>query len=58
MAGFTQEQYITGTFGEITVKSVKDFQTTMGLPATGIANQETQLRLEKYLTVVHKDPAN
>ena len=57
-AGFTQEQYVTGTYGEITVKSIKDFQAAMGLPATGIANQETQLRLDKYLTVVQQGNQN
>ena len=57
-AGFTQEQYVTGTYGEITVKSVKNFQAAMGLPATGIANQETQLRLDKYLSVVQQGNQN
>lgn len=57
-AGFTQEQYITGTYGDITVKAVQDFQTAMGLTATGIANQETQLRLEKYLAVLQQGNQN
>lgn len=55
-AGFTQEQYITGTYGEITVDAVKNFQRTVGLAQTGLANQETQLKLAEYAANYMKNP--
>lgn len=42
------EEDITGTYSQKTSDVVKAFQYEMGMPATGIANQPTQLRLQDY----------
>lgn len=56
LAGFTQSQYITGTYGDITIEAVKNFQRTMGLNITGLANQETQLKLQAYVEKMQNQP--
>ncbi len=55
-AGFTREQYITGTYGDITAEAVANFQRTVGLNATGMANQETQLQLAAYAEKMQQTP--
>lgn len=47
-AGYLDAQYITGTYGEITAQAVRSFQTAAGLTSSGMANQETQLKLAGY----------
>lgn len=46
-AGYFREQNITGTFGDITLQAVKQFQQAQGLVVTGIADLNTQLLLEE-----------
>ena len=48
-AGYFRRENITGTFGDITLQAVKTFQQAQGLPVSGIATLETQLKLDQLL---------
>jgi len=42
---------IDGVFGSLTLKGIKEFQSSSGLPVDGIANKETLLSLERANSV-------
>ncbi len=56
--GFLESRYVTGDFGNATAAAVRAFQSSQGLRAHAIANQETQLRLQEEVeNRKDKDPA-
>lgn len=45
--GFLEERFITGDFGNATAGAVRSFQAAHGLRTSGVANMETQLRIQE-----------
>ena len=56
--GYLEPRFVTGDFGNATASAVRAFQAAHGLKPTSVANQATQLRLEKeYDLKKDQDPA-
>lgn len=55
--GFLKPELVTGRFGDGTTDAVKAYQAARGLRTIGIANMQTQLRLnEEYERLYRADP--
>ena len=56
--GFLNPSLVSGRYGDSTVDAVRDYQTYAGLRQNGIANINTQLKLnEEYAARYQNDPA-
>ena len=56
--GFLDPSLVSGRYGDSTVDAVRDYQTYAGLRQNGIANINTQLKLnEEYAARYQNDPA-
>ena len=56
--GFLDPSLVSGRYGEGTADAVRDYQTYAGLRQNGIANMNTQLKLnEEYTARYQSDPA-
>ena len=55
--GFLRPELVTGRFGDGTTDAVKAYQAARGLRTIGIANMQTQLKLnEEYERLYRADP--
>jgi peptidoglycan hydrolase-like protein with peptidoglycan-binding domain len=55
--GFLDPALVTGRYGEGTVEAVRNYQTYAGLRQNGIANIDTQLKLDsEYTARYQSDP--
>jgi peptidoglycan hydrolase-like protein with peptidoglycan-binding domain len=56
--GFLDPSLVSGRYGDSTVDAIRDYQTYAGLRQNGIANINTQLKLnEEYAARYQNDPA-
>ena len=56
--GFLDAELVTGRFGDATVEAVRAYQETNGLRVNGIANMNTQLRLDAEYTQTYQNDPN
>ncbi len=47
--GLLSDAYITGTYGTHTADAIREFQKSQGIETTGVAAQQTQLALQRYI---------
>ena len=56
--GFLDAELVTGRFGDATVEAVRAYQEASGLRVNGIANMNTQLRLDAEYTQTYQNDPN
>ncbi len=55
LLGYLDPQYVTGVYASITAQSVQNFQRMNGLKESGIANQDTQMKIESKMNEYYEN---